>query len=289
MPRIKLQLLDTPAGECFEKQVSSYRKYMSEDVHRFPELIEEIKKTGEDTEYLERYSTYMKWGVRKLEYSFVLDNLLPTDGMRILDVGSGVTILPHLLSKMGGCVEALDPALDWMMVTGPTGQLYNRFYRTDVAYINDPVFSIEGEGLYDSVISVSVLEHLPPSEIGRTLDKIFTLLKRGGKLIMTIDYSPGVSCTRFNLLHKMIIKLRRVMGLKIKTGHGGFSFTDFCSIIYKHLPGLGELTDLWHRDRSATSYRDFWSSHSFKGCLYDDYRPYLALGICCVKPERKEK
>lgn len=162
-PRIKLQLLDTPAGECFEKQVSSYRKYMSEAVHRFPELIEEIKKTGEDTEYFERYSTYMKWGVQKLEYSFVLDNLLLADGMRILDVGSGVTILPHLLSKIGGCVEALDPAPDWKMVKGTTGQLYNHFYRSDVAYINDPVFSIEGEGLYDSIISVSVLEHLPSS------------------------------------------------------------------------------------------------------------------------------
>jgi len=291
MSKLLLQILDTPAGEQFDYQVKSYKQYMSNDVLRFPELIAKIKKIEEDTQNFENYSIYMKWGIRKLEYSFILDNLVPNDDLNILDVGSGITILPHVISRIGCKVDALDPAPEWKLATTEIGQIYNRFYDSDVNYINDYVFSIQGNELYDRIISVSVLEHLPSSEIGRTLDKIIALLKPGGRLIFTIDYCPRVKYHQF-LINRIrgvctiiskIRALKKWFSLRTDVPFGPYSYYDFRRMIYNHLPGRGNLIKLWRKDKEATSYETFWSSHAFEGCLYEGYRSYLALGISCTK------
>lgn len=291
MFKMKIQLLDTPAGERFNRQAASYTQYMSREVLSFPNLMKNIKKSGEDTQYFERYSVYMRWGIRKLEYAFVFDNLQLDDSLKVLDVGSGVTILPHILSRMGCQVDALDPVPDWRLAITEIGQLYNSFYDSDVNYINEYVFSIQGRELYDRVISVSVLEHLPKKEIGRTLDKMVTLLKPGGHLILTFDYCPRTIDFRFEIINKIMRRLNQfgkmdilLPTLGIRVSKGGFSYSSFRRLIYNHLSGRGDLSDLKRQDKMATSYQKFWSSHAFEGCLYQGYRPYLALGICCTKP-----
>lgn len=284
MAEIRLQLLDTPAGQTFDRQVARYTQHVSEYVLRFPQLVERIKKSGEDSGYFERYGVYMRWAIRKLEYAFVLDSLVPDDGLKVLDVGSGVTILPHVLSRMGCIVDALDPAPEWKLGTTEIGQLYNSFYDSDVRYINDHVHSIQEDELYDRVTSVSVLEHLARREIGRTLDKMVSLLKPEGRLILTIDYCPRATYSRFKVINWIVPAVRRRLGLHIEAAQGGFSYDDFRTLIYDHLPGRCDLSKLWRQDRLATSYEEFWSSHAFDGCLYRGYRPYLALGICCTKP-----
>ena len=103
MKGLKLQILDTPAGDQFNRQVESYDRDMKGQALRFPQLIEKVRALGVDPEYFERYNTYMRWGIRTLEYAFVLDNIVHQDGLRVLDVGSGVTIFPRpeLLSYLG--------------------------------------------------------------------------------------------------------------------------------------------------------------------------------------------
>lgn len=271
MPKILLQILDTPAGEQFDRQVRSYGKYMGKDVCKFPELVESIKKIDTNIQCFEHFSKYMKWGIRKLEYSFIFDNLISNSCLRVLDVGSGVTILPHVISRMGNTVDALDPAPSWKLANTEIGRLYNSFYESNVRYINDYLFSIQGNEIYDEIISVSVLEHLPHREIGPTLDKMVALLKPGGRLILTIDYCPRAK------YYKSIIK-RFLPALS-----GPFSYYDFRRIIHEHLPERGDLVDLWRQDRAATSCEKFWLSHAFEGCLYQGSRPYLSLGISCTK------
>lgn len=75
MTEIILKILDKPAGKKYERQIQSYNEYMYNKVVRFPDLIKLVTETGEDTEYLKRYNVYMRWAIRKFEYSFVLDNL----------------------------------------------------------------------------------------------------------------------------------------------------------------------------------------------------------------------
>jgi len=88
-------------------------------------------------------------------------------------------------------------------------------------------------------------------------------------------------------MHRLLLSLKSRLGLHIEVTRGGFSYEDFVRTIYPSLPERGNLSDLWTQDKMATSYREFWSSHAFEGCLYEDYRPYVALGICCTKPLRQ--
>lgn len=285
MTEIKLQILDTPAGEKFDHQVKPYMLHMSEAVGRFPKLIQQIQQTDEATDYFERYSIYMRWGIRKLEYAFALSNLPPGNQLRLLDVGSGVTILPHVLARMGHQVDALDPAEDWPLRKSEIAHLYNAFYECDVHYINDFIYTLETEETYDSIISISVLEHLPEAELKETIQKIFWLLRPGGTLIMTLDYCPRVKISKFSRLYPWLRTISRGLRMNLNLSQGGFPFCDFKSRIYNNLPGKGDLDDLRRQDKTAISYYEFWSSHAFESCLYNGYRPYLSLGVICAKPE----
>lgn len=283
---IILKILDTPPGTKFDQQIESYSKYMEKEVLRFPELINEIKKLDKSIDYFNSYSIYMKWAIRKLEYSFIIDNLPGKECLKILDVGCGVTIFPNILSKMGHTVDALDPAEEWKLANSDISRLYNDFFHSNVNYINDYVYGINTKELYDVVISVSVLEHLPLSELKKTISKLLSLLKPDGSLIMTIDYSPRAVHSKNKLFNNLLQKFRTIFGLQAEPT-SGFNYHDFNSLIYQNLPCRGDLNELWKQDRKATSYRDFWLSHSFKNCLYEEYRPYLALGICCIKQKKE--
>ena len=277
-----LEILDTLPGNIFDQQIESYSKYMEKDVLRFPELINQVKKLDEDIDYFENYGVYMKWAIRKMEYSFIIDNLPEKDCLKILDVGCGVTIFPNILSKMGYKVDALDPAKEWKLANLDISELYNNFYHSDVNYINDYVYGIGEKELYDVIVSVSVLEHLHHEELKKTITKLMDLLKPGGHLIITIDYSPRTVHFKNKLLNKILQKIVTVLSLQAEPT-SGFNYHDFISLIYHNLPCSGDLHELWEQDRKATSYKNFWASHSFDNCLYEEYRPYLALGICCIK------
>ena len=81
-----LRILDTPAGETFVAETASYRKYMKEHVERFPELIYRITAIDPRTDELEFYRENMRWGIRQLEYSFILNHLPEKTNLRILDI-----------------------------------------------------------------------------------------------------------------------------------------------------------------------------------------------------------
>jgi 2-polyprenyl-3-methyl-5-hydroxy-6-metoxy-1,4-benzoquinol methylase len=280
MNEILLKILDAPAGNNYKQQIQSYNQHMYDDVIRFPDLIKLVAETGEDTEYLKRYNVYMRWAIRKLEYSFVLDNLPQKPGLKILDVGAGVSIFPHILSKQGYRVDALDPDKGWLLAKTEVASKYNLFFNTNVNHINNDVHPLNTKEKYDVVISVSVLEHLPiRSTLKRTLKKIVSLIKPGGSLIMTIDYSPRIKSFSNNYIADRIIrKVMRSVGLYTQRD-SGFSYNSFVKFIYPYLPGSGNLQHLLDQDRTASSYSKFWSSHSFDGCLYTDHRHYLSLGI----------
>lgn len=276
MSDIILKILDEPAGTEYENKISMYKKYFSKNVEVYPTLIEKIRQIDSDVISFQNYYIYMQWAIRKLEYSFILDHINHRKKLKIIDIGSGVTILPNILSQMGNDVDALDPSPDWKMANSKIGSLYNNFFKTDVRYNNNYISSIHDNEIYDVITCVSVLEHLPTDELKNTLNKMIDILKSGGLLIMTIDYCPRVAYSQFDVIKKII---KQKMGCSIELSHGGFSYYAFKTQIYPYLLGNTDLLELKKHDAKATSYQNFWSPHKFEGCKYLDYRPYLSLGI----------
>jgi SAM-dependent methyltransferase len=115
---------------------------------------------------------------RPVEYRFVFQSLLLAAPRSVLDVGTGVTSLPHILRICGFEVVAIDNIRDYW----PKG-MFNRHYYV----INDDITHTRLTKNFDLIICISVLEHIPNHEAA--IQSMFTLLNPGGRIVLTFPYN----------------------------------------------------------------------------------------------------
>lgn len=143
----------------------------------------------EITEYIQ----VCRWPFRKLEYSFVLETLLRylQPGMRFLDAGSGVTPLAHVIAQHGVHAEACDGnerEMKELIQLQP-----EKIYGTPVTYsVQDLTRMQFPDASFDAISCVSVLEHIPSPYDQVALRELQRILRPGGVLILTVDFTPAI-------------------------------------------------------------------------------------------------
>mgnify|MGYP001255149908 CR=1 FL=1 len=115
---------------------------------------------------------------RVIEYSFALKVLSELCPQTIIDVGSGRTSWPHMLSGCGFLVSAMDKIDGYWNLS-----FTNRHYHI----IKDDITNPQIEKRFDAATCISVLEHIPNHMAA--IEGMFSLLKPGGYLILTFPYS----------------------------------------------------------------------------------------------------
>ena len=124
--------------------------------------------------------SFKRYNERPVEFSFVFKHLANIFPLKILDIGTGTTALPHLMRNCGFLVTAIDNIKDYW----PDG-MFNRHYHV----INDDITNIKIQDEFDLITCISVLEHIDNSEIA--IFNMFNLLKPLGHLILTFPYSEN--------------------------------------------------------------------------------------------------
>jgi len=109
---------------------------------------------------------------RAIEYGFALTYIQALCTGSILDVGSGRSSWPHLLSVCGYDVKAVDKS-----------SRFNRHYNIDHADITHTWIS----GYYQFITCISTLEHI--SDHRKAMLNMWMLLEYGGYLILTFPYN----------------------------------------------------------------------------------------------------
>src|SRR5579875_638232 len=144
-------------------------------------------------------SNYSAWGIKSLvlwtgisryeyfEFSYVLSNL-PLIGSRVLDVGSGHSLLPGILSSLGYEVIAMDldsDAMCWQKKQrNATGSRFE-------ALVADTRFLPFKQGSFDMATAISSLEHIRGAGDSEACQEIAKSLRCGGYMIVTV---PGSRC-----------------------------------------------------------------------------------------------
>lgn len=118
-------------------------------------------------------SHFIKPNERSIEYRFVFHSLLNSYHRSILDVGTGTTALPHLLTTCGFRVTAIDK------IHG----LFNRHYYV----MQDDITNTRISDKFDFITCVSGLEHIPNHR--DAIRCMFKLLVPGGHLCITFPYN----------------------------------------------------------------------------------------------------
>jgi len=120
---------------------------------------------------------YIEWNKqneineRCVEYAFTFKNVHKYGVTKILDVGTGKSSFPHLLSFCGFDVTAIDT------------DVYNRHFRI----LKDDITNPKIKGQYQCVTCISTLEHIKNHMLA--IYEMSRLLIPGGILILTIPYN----------------------------------------------------------------------------------------------------
>ena len=131
-------------------------------------------------------STYDQWYTTPLgkyadevETICALDLLKPSPGMRILDVGCGTGNFSLKLARLGCNITGIDISekmLTFAREKAQKEQLPAEFMSMDASDLEFP------EEVFDAVVSMAALEFMQDQQ--KTLDEMFRVLKKGGKLLV---------------------------------------------------------------------------------------------------------
>jgi len=117
---------------------------------------------------------------RPVEYRFIFQALSSIAPKTVLDIGTGITSLPHLMRCCGFIVTAIDNIYDFW----PECMFNRHFY-----VINDDITNTHITRKFDFITCVSVLEHIQNHEAA--IQSMFALLNPGGHLAMTFPYNES--------------------------------------------------------------------------------------------------
>ena len=121
---------------------------------------------------------YGNFNERPVEMAFVFKNLARFYPKSILDVGTGISPLPRMMSDGGHHVTAIDNIKDYWS---------SGFFNPHYYIIDDDITDTKITETFDFITCISVLEHI--ENYKKAVGNMFKLLKPGGHLILTFPYT----------------------------------------------------------------------------------------------------
>ncbi len=118
-----------------------------------------------------------------VEYEYIFRQIMLRCPITVLDVGTGMSALPHAIANCGCVVTATDNIVDYW----PNG-LLNRHYHV----INDDITKTRLRETFDMVSCIGVLQHV--RDHAAAMRNMIGLLKPGGHLVVTTPYSERAYC-----------------------------------------------------------------------------------------------
>jgi SAM-dependent methyltransferase len=115
---------------------------------------------------------------RPIELAFLFRQLTRIWPKTVLDVGTGITALPHLMRNSGFVVTAIDNIKDYW----PYGMVNRHYY-----VINDDITAPRLQQKFDFISCISVIEHIVDHE--SAIKSMFSLLNPGGSMVLTFPYN----------------------------------------------------------------------------------------------------
>lgn len=117
---------------------------------------------------------------KRWEYPWALERAALAPGARALDAGSGASIFPVYLARLGLEVTALDLEVPRRFGAG---------HGVEIDYVAGDLTALPfGDGVFDAVFCISVIEHLPSDRVGRALAEFRRVVRPDGRLLLTTDY-----------------------------------------------------------------------------------------------------
>ncbi|MGQ9828011.1 MAG: class I SAM-dependent methyltransferase [Roseiflexus sp.] len=180
-----------------EEDVAGKTVLFEEHFEPMLQKLEAWVREGQVPDHISEFEQYLqvcRWPFRKLEYSFALDILIEhlKPGDRYLDAGCGVTPLSQVIAARGVQTDACDVdarLIEYLRVVDT-----RRIYGSQVTFsCQDLTHTTFADATFDAISCISVLEHIPAGLDRLAVIELLRILKPGGILVLTVDYTPPAS------------------------------------------------------------------------------------------------
>ncbi len=185
-----MHVLYTEDNATLKAETRLFEEHMEPLLQKL-EAYDQLNVIGTRLPEIPQYLKVCRWPFRKLEYTYALDALLSQlkPGDRFLDAGSGVTPFAYALSARGIQADACD--YDGRLIDELKHFAPERIYGNAVMYTRQDLTAITyPDDTFDAITCISVLEHIPAPADQRAIDELLRILKPGGLLILTVDFTP---------------------------------------------------------------------------------------------------
>jgi 2-polyprenyl-3-methyl-5-hydroxy-6-metoxy-1,4-benzoquinol methylase len=153
------------------------------------------------------FSDKYKIDFRRFLFSLSILDKLDLEEKKVLDVGTGIGIIPVTLNKMGANAEGIDYYIfpennNEMFKQGSIDDLKNIWSKNNTTVSNNNIYDSSPnlpESNFDIVISEATIEHLKDPK--KFIERCISLLKPGGYLLIS---TPNIS--------KLLNRLRFLFG-----------------------------------------------------------------------------
>jgi len=299
----------------FRQHILPYFNLFEEEVKRLKnenqdrEISEDIYSAESISDFVYKCGRYMQEPIRRLEYSYVLNQCLTNFKKNVLDVGCGISPLPRALSQKGVKVSGVDKGDEIIDYLNDKRTLLHdsniNYFTGNATDLNIP------ENSFDFVICVSVLEHLPSTDDTKAMKEMLRIVKPGGKLIITVDFTPEKAIsylekqrtyqTKFDfstlgqktksglklLLQRKVKQIQKKVFEKNVSSSAVGAYTlnklyrqlidPFNEYFFEEKPMKIELT--------LNDINKFYASTWFEGCMYkkNDFKENISVGFTLEK------
>lgn len=163
------------------------------------EVIDRIKSIEQvDALAFGPFAFQLTSDTRVFEYPWAYHTMEPRPGLRVLDIGAGLSGLQFVLAMEGCEVTNVDPSAksgEWGSLsaamwglTPANHQRLNKAFGVDVRLIAETVQDADlPAGSFDRALCLSVLEHVDQDEARAILERVAELLAPGGLCLLTVD------------------------------------------------------------------------------------------------------
>jgi SAM-dependent methyltransferase len=135
---------------------------------------------------------------RVCEYPWIYEQIVAVRPKRVVEIGGSLSGMQFVLSSLGIEVINVDPGEDatglgWPLRPEDIARL-NRSFDTTVQLENSTLEEAAiAHASVDLVYSVSVLEHIPPTEVDSLVKEVSAVLRPGGRFVLTLDLFPDLA------------------------------------------------------------------------------------------------
>jgi SAM-dependent methyltransferase len=140
---------------------------------------------------------------REFEYPWAFESARLKSGMDVVELGGGLSGLQFVLNQHGCRVVNVDPGMEARGVGWPCDlrsmEKLNHLFGTNIELFNTTIENAAlGENTMDRAFCISVIEHLPDTDIIEAMRHVHRCLKFGGLFILTVDLFLNLSpfCSR---------------------------------------------------------------------------------------------